>query len=109
MFSAFKKWRNRCRLPHEKAAGQPYPENLKQIFRFSPYLTDTFGYGIHECSGCGKRLFSCCGYHMMGTNMERTIDAFIAHDITRDDFVGFLEKEMKWYKETKPTDGKGIG
>lgn len=98
ILSLYRKWKNRCRLPHGKAIGQPFPENIQEIFRFSPYKTDNIGYGVHECVNCGKRLFSCCGYHMMGPESEKCIDAFIAHEITRYDFIKFLKREMAWYR-----------
>lgn len=98
ILSLYKKWKNKCRLPHSKSIGQPFPYNIQEIFRFSPYKTDNIGYGVHECTGCGKRMFSCCGYHMMGPETEKTIDSFIAHKITPDDFTQFLKKEMKWYR-----------
>ncbi len=98
MFEFYKRWKNRCRLPHGKLVGQPFPENIQEIFRFSPYKTDNIGYGVHECTGCGVRMFSCCGYHMMGPNTEKTIDSFIAHEITGEDFTRFLKTEMKWYR-----------
>ncbi len=99
ILSLYKKWKNRCQLPHAKEFGEPYPKNMKEIFRFSPYKKDPIGYGVHECSNCGKRMFSCCGYHLMGPETEKSIDTFIAHDMSRQDFIGFLEKEMKWYRE----------
>ncbi len=99
MFDFYKRWKNRCKLPHLKDAGHPYPKNMQEIFRFSPYKTDSMGYGVHECANCGKRVFSCIGYHMMGPDAEKTIDSFIAHEITREDFIHFLEMKMKWFKE----------
>ncbi len=88
-----------CSFPHSKSVGKSYPESMVEIFRFSPYKTDRFGYGIHECAGCRKRFFSCLGYHMMGPDAENTIDSFIAHKITREEFIKFLEEKMNWFKE----------
>lgn len=91
-----------------KSAGQPWPENIVEVIRFSPYKTDSIGYGIHECRVCGRRMFSCIGCHTMGPNMEAKIDAFIGHKITLDELVRDFEGRMTWWKIAAPTEPQNL-
>lgn len=84
---------------HFKKIGEKWPENMIEIIRFSPYQTDSIGYGISECAACKKRAFSCIGLHMMTDNESGIIDSFIAHKIDWSTFKEFLDKSMAWYKE----------
>lgn len=95
MFNWLKK---RCRKKHGKRIGEPFPENMQEVARFSPYSheIDSIGYGIHECRECGHRMFSCIGCHMMGPTAEQTIDAFIEHKISIQELAIFLGNKMAW-------------
>ncbi len=72
----FKKKEPQCR--HFKEFGEKMPDNMVEIVRFSPYETDTTGYGIRECTNCQKRAFSCMGLHLMPQSNSDVIDAFNA-------------------------------
>ena len=95
MFGWFKK-KSRCR--HFKGFGEPYPDNMRRVMTFSPYKTDGFGYSISECKECGKRAFGCLGHHLMGKELAENIDAFIAYEITLDQFIVVLKEHGCWYK-----------
>jgi hypothetical protein len=66
MFGLFKR-KKKCR--HYKKVGESYPDNMRQILRFSPYAKDSIGYTISECAECGTRAFGCIGLHMMGPDL----------------------------------------
>lgn len=95
-FKREEKCKEKCK--HFKAAGKPYPPNMFEVVRFSPYKTDMAGYRISECSECGKRAFACIGLHMMGEKVCKTIDGFIGYRITIEDLTAMLKKEMAWYE-----------
>ena len=99
MFGWFKRKPKTPECLHYKQAGYPAPENMRQIFRFSDSEKDTIGYGISECTDCGVRAFSCLFCHCMSSKQSKTIDQFIRHEITREEFVTFLKTEMKWWRE----------
>lgn len=86
----------KCR--HLKKAGEKPLENMVEIVRFSPYKTDSLGYGISQCSVCRKRAFSCLGLHAMGWRTCETIDNFINYKITQEQFQEFIKEEMAWSK-----------
>ncbi len=91
-----KKFQKKCQ--HYKEFGEKWPPNMMEIFRFSPYKTDTIGYGVSECIECKKRAFSCIGLHMMTEKESNTIDAFIGHKIDYNEFKEFLNKNMSWVR-----------
>ena len=92
----FKGQKPRCR--HSKKFGEPMPNNMVQIIRFSPYKTDTTGFGIRECTECGVRAFTCIGLHLMSKEQTDKIDAFINHKITLNELTTFFDKNAFWYK-----------
>ena len=98
------KRKKRCK--HFKVFGQDWPANMFEVVRFSPYKTDSIGYGISECSECGKRAFSCIGLHMMGPRTCEALDSFIQHHMSMGDFKVMLDKEMAWHKFKNKTDSK---
>lgn len=92
-----RKWN--CR--HFKKVGEPFPENMKSVLRFSPYKKDTIGYGINECTECGKRAFSCIGYHFMGPTITDAVDAFINHKIELEELLKTFDEYAYWYRLTE--------
>jgi hypothetical protein len=95
MFWPFKK-KKRCK--HLKKFGDKWPTNMVRVVDFSPYKTDTIGYGVSQCAECGKRSFSCIGLHLMGPDTTKIIDDFIGYKIDHAAFKLFLEREMEWHK-----------
>lgn len=103
MFGWLKK-SQKSKCQHYKRAGQPYPENMKQLVRFSNYpkKIDPIGYSLNECTTCGVRSFGCPSCHMMSSKVTAKVDAFIAHQITFEELIIVFETNNYWYeiKET---------
>ena len=97
LFNLFK-LKPKCR--HTKKVGECFPPNMQEVFRFSPYKSDSIGFGIAQCSECRKRMFTCAGYHLMGERKTTGIDRFIKYELSEAEFIDFLEKQMTWYKQT---------
>mgnify|MGYP000678138835 CR=1 FL=1 len=91
-------WRPKLKCKHRKSFGEKPLSNMKQTYRFSPYKSDTIGYGVSECSECGKRAFTCISLHMMARFQCQVIDSFINHEISARQFEQFLIDEMAWYE-----------
>lgn len=85
---------------HTKRFGTPWPDNMVEIARFSPFNKDSIGYGVAQCRGCGKRMFTCITLHAMGPRMSETIDKFIDYKMTEEEFLEFLTKSMAWHQVT---------
>ena len=99
MFSWFKKTlKPKCQ--HYKSAGQPYPENMKQLIRFSNYPKeiDPFGHSLNECTICGVRSFGCSACNMMNSKVTAKVDQFIAHKITFEDLIEVFKANNYWYE-----------
>lgn len=96
MFFWFKKKLQEASCQHYKRSGEKSLTNMVEVLRFSPYAKDSIGYGISECSECGKRAFSCIGLHIMGPKMCSVIDSFIAYEMTFEQLHGYLSEHCKW-------------
>ncbi len=87
---------------HYKSAGDKYPTNMRCVIRFNDHHKSIgIPYGIHECAECGKRAFSCVGYHMMGNDTSSKVDEFIAYKISLDDLTAYFDRKNYWHKLEK--------
>lgn len=84
---------------HFKRGGEKWPDNMVELVRFSPYETDSLGYGVSECTICKKRGFCCVTLHSMSNLQTGVVDMFIQHKMSWDAFKEFLDKNMAWHKE----------
>lgn len=92
MFGFLKK--KGCQLQHFKKAGYSFPENMKLVLRFDrhPHKWGHLGYGIYQCSGCGKRAFSSSACLIEPTEFEKSVDDFISYKIELSDLLKVFEK-----------------
>lgn len=101
MFRWFKKKVLKPKCCFFKEAGYPYPQNMKKIIKFSEYperVEPYMGYGITQCCVCGKRAFSCSGYHMMGDNTAQIIDDFISYKIELPELLKEFDRRKYRYE-----------
>lgn len=84
MFGLFKK-KPKCR--HFRRPGEKALTNMVCVIEFTPYDESRFSFGVKEYNRCGKRAFSCLHLHMMGDDVARKIDEFIAYEITLEELV----------------------